>query len=69
MLAGQVLCMLGMASYTVLLPALQREWALSNAGSGLIGSGFFLGYICTVFISITNNFAANANELPLYKFL
>ncbi|MBC7436353.1 MAG: MFS transporter [Bdellovibrionales bacterium] len=48
MLAGQVLCMLGMASYTVLLPTLQREWALSNAGSGLIGSGFFLGYICTV---------------------
>jgi MFS family permease len=48
MLAGQVLCMLGMASYTVLLPTLQREWSLSNAGSGLIGSGFFLGYICTV---------------------
>ncbi|MBC7378918.1 MAG: MFS transporter, partial [Burkholderiaceae bacterium] len=48
MLAGQVLCMLGMASYTVLLPTLQREWALSNAGSGLIGSGFFLGYISTV---------------------
>jgi MFS family permease len=48
MLAGQVLCMLGMASYTVLLPTLQREWALSNSGAGLIGSGFFLGYICTV---------------------
>lgn len=48
MLTGQVLCMLGMATYAVLLPLLQKEWALSNAQSGLIGSGFFLGYISTV---------------------
>lgn len=48
MLTGQVLCMLGMATYAVLLPVLQKEWQLSNAQSGLIGSGFFLGYISTV---------------------
>jgi MFS family permease len=48
MLTGQVLCMLGMATYAVLLPLLKKEWALSNAESGLVGSGFFLGYISTV---------------------
>ncbi len=48
MLTGQVLCMLGMSTYAVLLPLLQKQWGLSNAESGLIGSGFYLGYISTV---------------------
>ncbi len=48
MLTGQVLSMLGMSTYAVLLPLLQRQWGMSNSEAGLIGSGFFLGYICTV---------------------
>jgi len=48
MLTGQVLSMLGMSTYAVLLPLLQQQWGMSNAQAGLIGSGFFLGYICTV---------------------
>lgn len=48
MLTGQVLCMLGMSTWAVLLPLLRQAWGLTNAQAGLIGSGFFLGYISTV---------------------
>lgn len=49
-----VLCLAEIASmtatmvYPALLPALQAEWRLTNAGAGLIGGSFFGGYMATV---------------------
>lgn len=45
MCAAEVLSMTGFAAYTTLLPALQRDWALSNSEAGLIGGIFFAGYV------------------------
>ena len=37
--------MTGFATYTTLLPALQKEWSLSNSEAGLISGTFYLGYV------------------------
>ena len=40
--------MLGFATFAALLPELRDLWRLTNAGAGVIGSAFFVGYIATV---------------------
>jgi MFS family permease len=65
MLTGQVLCMLGMSTWAVLLPRLQRDWGLSNAQAGLIGSAFFLGYISTVSLWSTLTDRVDARRIYL----
>ena len=37
--------MTGFAAYTTLLPALQREWGLSNSEAGLISGIYYAGYV------------------------
>lgn len=37
--------MTGFATYTTLLPALQREWGLSNSEAGLISGVYYAGYV------------------------
>jgi MFS family permease len=48
MCAAETLSMTGFATYTTLLPQLQRQWALSNSEAGLIGGVFYAGYIVAV---------------------
>ncbi len=48
MCAAEALAMTGFATFTTLLPQLQREWSLSNAEAGLIGGIFFAGYVTAV---------------------
>ncbi|HSH08086.1 MAG TPA: MFS transporter [Burkholderiales bacterium] len=48
MLAAHILSMLGFSTYAALLPELRELWGLSNAGAGIVGGAFFIGYIGTV---------------------
>ena len=45
MCGAEVLSMTGFAAYTTLLPALQKEWTLSNSEAGLISGFFYAGYV------------------------
>jgi MFS family permease len=45
MCIAETLCMTGFAAYTTLLPALQKEWGLSNSEAGLISGIFYAGYV------------------------
>jgi MFS family permease len=45
MCAAEVLHMTGFATYTTLLPALQKEWTLSNSEAGLISGIYYAGYV------------------------
>jgi MFS family permease len=45
MCVAETLSMTGFAAYTTLLPALQREWGLSNSEAGLISGVYFAGYV------------------------
>lgn len=42
---AEVLSMTGFAAYTTLLPALQKEWALSNSEAGLISGVYYAGFV------------------------
>jgi len=48
MCTAEVLCMMGFAAYTTLLPVLQAEWELSNSEAGLISGIYFAGYVAAV---------------------
>ena len=48
MCIAEALSMTGVATYTTLLPLLQREWTLSNSEAGLIGGAFWAGYMAGV---------------------
>jgi MFS family permease len=56
MCVAEVLCMTGFATYTTLLPALQKEWGLSNSEAGLISGIYYAGYIAAtpVLTSLTD---------------
>ncbi len=56
MCGAEVLHMTGFAAYTTLLPALQREWSLSNSEAGLISGIYYAGYIAAtpVLTSLTD---------------
>jgi MFS family permease len=56
MCAAEALSMTGFAAYTTLLPALQREWNLSNSEAGLISGVYFAGYVAAtpVLTSLTD---------------
>ena len=45
MCTAETLSMTGFAAFTTLLPALQREWGLSNSEAGLISGIYFAGYV------------------------
>jgi MFS family permease len=45
MCVAETLSMTGFAAYVTLLPALQREWELSNSEAGLISGIYFAGYV------------------------
>jgi len=45
MCVAETLSMTGFATYTTLLPSLQREWGLSNSEAGLISGIYFAGYV------------------------
>ena len=45
MCIAEALCMTGFATYTTLLPSLQKEWGLSNSEAGLISGIFYAGYV------------------------
>jgi len=45
MCAAEVLNMTGFATYTTLLPALQKEWVLSNSEAGLISGIYYAGFV------------------------
>ncbi|MBI3042366.1 MAG: MFS transporter [Betaproteobacteria bacterium] len=45
MCAAEIFGMTGFAAYTTLLPALQREWGLSNSEAGLISGVYYAGYV------------------------
>jgi MFS family permease len=45
MCVAETLCMTGFAAFTTLLPALQKEWSLSNSEAGLISGIFYAGYV------------------------
>jgi len=45
MCGAEVVGMTGFATYTTLLPALQREWGLSNSEAGLISGIYYAGYV------------------------
>ena len=42
---AEIFSMTGLAAYTTLLPALQREWGLSNSEAGLISGIYYAGYV------------------------
>lgn len=48
MCLAEALSMTGFAAYTTLLPALQREWGLSNSEAGAISGFLFAGYMVSV---------------------
>jgi len=56
MCVAETLCMTGFAAFTTLLPALQKEWSLSNSEAGLISGIFYAGYIAAtpVLTSLTD---------------
>jgi len=45
MCGAEIFSMTGFAAYTTLLPALQREWGLSNSEAGLISGIYYAGYV------------------------
>jgi MFS family permease len=45
MCVAETLCMTGFAAYTTLLPALQKEWGLSNSEAGLISGIYYAGFV------------------------
>lgn len=45
MCAAEIFSMTGFAAYTTLLPALQREWGLTNSEAGLISGIYYAGYV------------------------
>ncbi len=53
---AQVLGMLGISTFSALLPALQAEWGLSNSGAGWITGIFYAGYLSAVpvLVSLTD---------------
>ncbi len=48
--------MTGFATYTTLLPSLQKEWGLTNSGAGLISGIYYAGYVAAtpVLTSLTD---------------
>ena len=56
MCSAEIFSMTGFAAYTTLLPALQREWGLSNSEAGLISGIYFAGYVAAtpVLTSLTD---------------
>jgi len=56
MCGAEIFSMTGFAAYTTLLPALQREWGLSNSEAGLISGIYFAGYVAAtpVLTSLTD---------------
>lgn len=48
MCAAESLSMTGFAAFTTLLPALVREWNISNSEAGAIGGIFYAGYMVAV---------------------
>ena len=48
MCLAEALSMTGFATYTTLLPQLQREWGLSNSEAGAISGFMFAGYMLSV---------------------
>jgi len=57
MCAAEVLSMSGFATYTTLLPVLQKDWTLSNSEAGLISGIFYAGYVIAtpVLTSLTDH--------------
>ena len=45
MCGAEIFSMTGFAAFTTLLPALQREWGLSNSEAGLISGIYYAGYV------------------------
>ena len=45
MCGAEIFSMTGFAAYTTLLPALQREWGLSNSEAGLVSGIYYAGYV------------------------
>jgi MFS family permease len=60
MCGAEILSMTGFAAYTTLLPALQREWGLSNSEAGLISGIYYAGYVMAtpVLTSLTDRMDA-----------
>jgi MFS family permease len=56
MCGAEIFSMTGFAAYTTLLPALQREWGLSNSEAGMISGVYFAGYVAAtpVLTSLTD---------------
>ncbi|MDH3286466.1 MAG: MFS transporter [Betaproteobacteria bacterium] len=69
MCGAEIFSMSGFAAYTTLLPALQREWALSNSEAGLISGIFFAGYVVVtpVLTSLTDH--VDARRIYLFACL
>ncbi|MFQ5785808.1 MAG: nitrate/nitrite transporter [Alphaproteobacteria bacterium] len=57
---AEVLGMLGISTFPALLPGLQAEWALDNAGAGWITGIYYGGYMCAVpvLVSLTDRIDA-----------
>jgi len=45
MCSAEIFGMTGFAAYTTLLPALQKEWGLSNSEAGLISGIYYAGFV------------------------
>jgi MFS family permease len=56
MCGAEIFSMTGFAAYTTLLPALQREWGLSNSEAGLVSGIFYAGFVAAtpVLTSLTD---------------
>ncbi len=56
MCGAEIFSMTGFAAYTTLLPALQREWGLSNSEAGLVSGIYYAGYVAAtpVLTSLTD---------------
>lgn len=69
MCGAEIFSMAGFAAYTTLLPALQREWTLSNSEAGLISGIFFAGYVVVtpVLTSLTDR--VDARRIYLFACL
>lgn len=48
MCTAHVISMPGFATYTTLLPQLQREWGINNSQAGFVSGAFFAGYMVAV---------------------
>jgi len=56
MCGAEIFSMTGFAAYTTLLPALQREWGLSNSEAGLVSGIYYAGFVAVtpVLTSLTD---------------